>query len=71
MDFNKVIELQPDYAGAFNNRGVAYGKKSEFDNAIKDFDKAIQLQSDYVEAYYNRGNAYDKKGEFDSAIKRL
>ena len=42
-DFNQVIALEPNNAGAYFNRGSAYSKKREFANAIVDLDKAIAL----------------------------
>ena len=63
--------MQPDNAGAYNNRGNAYDEKGDFDAAIQDYNKAIELQPDYAGAYNNRGNAYDEKGDFDAAIKTI
>lgn len=60
--------LDPNDASFYNNRGITYGEKGEFDLAIRDFDKAIELKSDYAEAYNNLGNVYDNKGDFDKAI---
>ena len=57
-----------DRADAYNNRGVAYGGKGDYDRAIADFDKAIQLKPDYADAYDNRGVAYGSKGDYDRAI---
>ena len=67
--YSRAIELNPNYAYAYNNRGIAYGQKGEFDRAIADFDKAIEISSRYAEAYSNRGVAYSGKGEFDRAIE--
>ena len=44
LDFNTAIELNPNYADAYNNRGVAYEGKGEFDRAIVDYDMAIKLR---------------------------
>ncbi len=52
----------------YNNRGIDYGEKGEYDLAIKDFEKALELNSKFAEAYNNLGNAYDDKGDFDKAI---
>ena len=69
QDFDKAIDLNPDYVVAYHNRGVAYAKKSEFARAIQDYTKAIDLKSDYAETYYNLGVAYGAKGDHDQAIQ--
>ena len=61
--------LSSDDPVFYNNRGIAYGEKGEFDLAIKDFNKAIELKSDYAFAYNNRGAVYRDKGEYDQAIE--
>jgi tetratricopeptide (TPR) repeat protein len=67
-DYDKAIQLKPDYADIYNNRGVSYYLKSDYDRAMADYDQAIQLNPDYAKAYNNRGNAYDDKGDHDHAI---
>lgn len=67
--YTKAIELNPNYAEAYNNRGSAYDDKEDFDKAIEDYTKAIELDPNLAEAYYNRGNAYAHKGDFDKAIE--
>ena len=49
--------MKPDYAEAYNNRGVAKAELGQYTAAIKDYDKAIQLKPDYAEAYLNRGSS--------------
>ena len=53
---------------AYNNRGIAYGWKGEFDRAIEDFDKAIKLNPEYALAYNNRGVAYSDLDRDEEAI---
>lgn len=50
-DFTRAIELQPDRAGYFRNRGVAYCSKLEFDCAIQDIGRAIELNPAWAQAY--------------------
>jgi tetratricopeptide (TPR) repeat protein len=55
-------------AAAYNNRGVAYRLKTEYDKAIDDFDEAIKLRPNYPNAFNNRGVAYRNKGDLEHAL---
>ena len=66
--YTEAIKFKPDLDEAYNNRGNAYAKKGDFDNAISDYNTAIKLKPDNAKAYYNRGNTYYDKGEVDNAI---
>lgn len=55
--YTKSLKFGPNYAKAYNNRGITYNKKGEHDNAIKDYDKAIEINPELAEVYNNRGNA--------------
>ena len=67
-DYNKAIELNPELAEAYNNRGVAYCIKGDYDRAIVDYNTAIALKRDYTaDAYYNRGEAWLHLGEWEKA----
>ena len=66
--YSEIIEVIPDYADAYNNRGTAYAKTGDYEQAIADFDKAIALKPDYAAAYNNRGTAYVANGNPVRAI---
>ena len=66
-DYDKALELNPDYANAYYNRGVAKGKLGDYKGAIEDFDKAIALNPNYADAYYNRGLARRDLGDHKGA----
>lgn len=68
-DFDKAIELRPDYAEAYANRGKIKIDREEYDGAIVDFDKAIELKPDLAEAYGNRGLAYQNLGDDENATR--
>jgi hypothetical protein len=68
-DFNKAIEIRPDYIKAYNNRGNAYNELGNYRQAIEDLNRAIANNSGYTEAYYNRGNSYNKLGNYRQAIE--
>jgi len=42
-DYDKAIELNPEYATAYNNRGNAYAKLGEYDKAIDQFLELIKF----------------------------
>lgn len=66
--FSKAIEINPQYAEAYNNRGVAWHYKGDYDRAIADYTKALEINPQYAEAYNNRGVAWYHKRDYDRAI---
>jgi len=67
-DFNKAIELKPDYAKAYNNRGTLYMNENKNDEALKDFDKAIEFMPAFEGFHISRGNALKNKNRIDEAF---
>ena len=57
QNYKKSLEINPDYAQAHNNLGVAYQKLNKVSYAIDSYEKAISLKNDFAEAYNNLGNA--------------
>ncbi len=69
--YDNVIELKPDYAVAWYNRGFILGKLGRHEEALKAFDKAIELKPDDAEAWYNKACVYSLKGDKEKALKHL
>ena len=75
-DYTTAIQLESDYAEAYNDRGFAYYLKGDAERAIADYTRAIELRPDYWKAYNSRGVAYMAHGygaaksvpDFDRAI---
>ncbi|MEZ5045314.1 MAG: tetratricopeptide repeat protein [Saprospiraceae bacterium] len=74
--YDKAIELNPEYASAFNNRGTVLSKLDRKAEALASYDKAIELNPEYASAFYNRGTVLDdldRKAEalasYDKAIE--
>ena len=67
--YNKAIELNPQFAEAFYNRGLAKADLGKPEEAIKDYDRAIKLNPLYSKAYNNRGTAKADLGKPEEAIK--
>ena len=53
-DFNKAIEINPDFAEAYCARGIAYGKEGAHGLAISDYTKAIEINPRLAVAYFQR-----------------
>jgi tetratricopeptide (TPR) repeat protein len=49
------IRMDPSNASTYLNRGMAYERISNMQQAIADYSKAIELAPDYAKAYYVRG----------------
>jgi len=57
-DYQKVIDLAPDFSFAKFNLGNLYCQEKDFQAAIDIYTEAIKNQPDFAEAYFNRGLAY-------------
>jgi len=68
-NYNRAIELDPNYDKAYYNRGLAYACKEDYDRAIADINKVIELKPDFAEAYHVLGLAYEYKSLPDQAIE--
>src|SRR5216683_635599 len=66
--YNRALAVQPNHAGALNNRGVTLHVLGRFDEALANFDHALVLQADYVDALCNRGNTLHALKRFDEAL---
>ena len=63
-DYNKAIDLDPEDARTYTNRGNAYRDIGDFGAAIEDYNKAIDLDPEDARFYTNRGLAYAEKSDF-------
>ena len=54
-DYTAAIRINPNYAKAYNKRGIIHGRNLQDYTAAKaDFDHAIGINPNYGDAYYNR-----------------
>ena len=68
-NYKEAININPNYAEAYNNLGSALRGKLELNDSINSFKRAIQLKPSYVDAYSNMGEALQANGRFKEAIK--
>jgi hypothetical protein len=63
-----AINLKPDYAEAFYNRGIILSELYYLDDALASYNKAIEIDPDYVQAYSNRGNVLQDLNRINEAL---
>ena len=69
VEFNEALKLNPSYAPAYNERGIAYALgNSQYNQASSDFTMAIERNPRYAIAYANRGHTYQMKGQYNKAV---
>lgn len=61
----------PKLAELYLNRGVAYQRNGNINEAIEDFRHAIQIHNHYALAYFNRGLCYSKLNNKTRAIEDM
>ena len=62
-DLNKAVDLAPDFAYTYYNRGNVLSHLKDYRAAIVSYNEAIALEPTLAEAYYNRGLTYIFLGE--------
>jgi len=67
-DYNKAIELNPNYALAYYNRGNLYRRQQKYKLALDDYNQAIKINPNDAEAYNNRGNLYYDQQKYELAL---
>lgn len=68
-DYNRAVQLFPEYAPVYNNRGNTLLQLGLAQEALKDFDRAIALAPGYAPAYNNRAGALIQLGKTEQAIR--
>lgn len=65
--FRQAIALQPDYAQAYQQLGLAYAGGNRYPEAVKAFKEAARLQPQSGQVHENLGVAYIKLGQWREA----
>jgi tetratricopeptide (TPR) repeat protein len=64
----KSMQVKPDDAVGYKNRGDYSLKLGEYERAINDYHQAIKINANYADAYFNRGNINFDQGDYAAAI---
>jgi tetratricopeptide (TPR) repeat protein len=61
-DYNATLRLDPNYAFAYYNRGIAYYDKGMYDRAIEDYNAALRINPNFADARNNLELARKARG---------
>ncbi len=67
--YKMAIRINPDYADAHYNLGLAYGELDMHKEAIEAFKQAIRIRPDHADAHLNLGVACHKSGMYKESIE--
>jgi tetratricopeptide (TPR) repeat protein len=70
-EFDAAIRLDPSYAYAYSQRGFAYYKTGDPDQALKDVNEAFKHDPRSAAAYNTRGLVQHAKHDYDEALADL
>ena len=71
LELDEIIRLNPTDAKAYINRGYAYYKKGDFEQAIEDYDSAVRLCSNYETDFVDSKFAHGGREEVKAGVELL
>jgi tetratricopeptide (TPR) repeat protein len=70
-EYQRTIEIDPDYVPAYLNWGTALFAKGQYDEAIDMYRKGINVNPLNASLHYSLSTALDKVGKKDEAASEL
>ena len=67
-NYDKAIELNPNYEEAWYNKGWRLGKLERYEEAVACYDKVIELNPNDEEAWFNKGNEFGELERHEEAV---
>jgi len=66
--YDQALSFKPDFAAAWNNRGIALHELERYREALASYDRALSLKPDFALAWNNRGNTLLDLKDYDTAL---
>ena len=68
-EYQKAIQLCPDFADVRNRLGVTYRERGLFEQAEASFREALRINPHYADVYTNLGVLFFRRGDTGSAVQ--
>jgi tetratricopeptide (TPR) repeat protein len=68
-EYQRAVELDPDFASARNNLANALSQTGQFGEAIKHYDEVLRVEPFHADAHINKAHAFDRLGRTAEAIE--
>ncbi len=69
--YSEAIAKKPDFADAYNNRGLAKFRNDDREGALADYTRAIDADPDFGTAYFNRAEVRLETGDAGGSVADL
>lgn len=69
LKFRKAIEIDPNFAFAWDNLGVSYRRTNQYEEAIEAYKKSLEINPEGRMPLINIAVTYNLKKEYEEAIK--
>ena len=69
--YQKAVEIYPNYVAAHYNLGNALLQKGQLDTALAQYEKAVEIDPNDAAAHINLGNAFFQKQQLDEAVAQF
>ena len=70
-EYERILKVQPDNAGAHYSLGVVYSKQGDIEAALKYFKKTLELDANHQYALFNTASILQAHGEPERAVQIL
>ncbi len=69
--FNRAIEIDPNLADAWYNKGIVLINQQNLTGALECMQKTVDLDPNFTAAWLKMGSLYRRLGNYDKALQAL